>query len=301
MIHLVLLIVDDLERLPSLVKAWREIGVPGATILESIGAHRATSWLSQMGLSALDRLFEADEVRRRTILVALDDEELLARALAEAERVMDGFDRPNSGLLLVLPVSQALGLQKIRPEPVAPAEELPPAVQPDWIIRRDTPVEKVAAIIDQMPTVVQPDTTLSDVAQAMLDHPTVHTACVANEAGRLVGLIALRALADDLFFHILPEEFLSESRDLEHVMEFAARSRMRTAADAMQEPVWVKHGETVKEAFKRMHANHLVGLPVVDEQYQIAGYIDLLELMAICYEGVCEWNPSEDSREGTTA
>jgi CBS-domain-containing membrane protein len=59
---------------------------------------------------------------------------------------------------------------------------------------------------------------------------------------------------------------------------------MRTAADAMHEPVWVKRGETVKDAFKRMHEHDLPGLPVVDDRYHVAGYINLLELVTICLE-----------------
>ena len=103
-----------------------------------------------------------------------------------------------------------------------------------------------------------------------------------------MGLLALQALADNLFFHILPEEFLSEVTDLERVMQFAEKSRMRTAADAMQEAVWVKRGETVKEAFRRMHEHHLSGLPVVDERYHLIGYINLLGLLTVCLEGKCE-------------
>ncbi|MGB7095271.1 MAG: CBS domain-containing protein, partial [Anaerolineales bacterium] len=84
------------------------------------------------------------------------------------------------------------------------------------------------------------------------------------------------------FFHILPEEFLSEISDMDEAMEFANRSHMRTAADAMQDPVWVKQGETVKDAFKRMHEHDLAGLPVVNNLYHVVGYINLLELLAIC-------------------
>jgi len=139
-------------------------------------------------------------------------------------------------------------------------------------------------ILDLEPTVVGLDTPLDEVAQAMMDHCSVHVACVVAEDGRLVGLIGLRRLADDLFFHIMPEEFLSEVIDLEDVMQFADISRMRTAADAMQEPVWVKRGETAKDAFKRMHEHRLSGLPVVDDRYHVVGYINLLELIAACFK-----------------
>jgi CBS domain-containing protein len=272
--------LDDLERMPELLREWQKIGVPGVTILESVGGHRVNTWLGRVGLGALDHLFDAEEVRRRTLLVAVEDDELLARAIAEAERVVGGFDRPHSGLLLTLPVAQIKGLHHVQPEGTDQA--LPPAVQPGWKVRRDTPVEIVLDILDLEPTIVRADTPLDVVAQAMMDHCNVHVACVVAEDGRLIGLVGLRRLADDLFFHIFPEEFLSEVTDLEHLMDYAEMSRMQTAADAMQEPVWVKPDETVKDAFKRMHEHHLSGLPVVDDKYQVIGYINLLELMDAC-------------------
>jgi len=280
MTHLMIVILDDLTGLPDLIQAWRNIGVPGATILESAGAFRMESWLERVGLGNLDRLFESKEVRRRTLLVAIEDDELLERAVAEAERVMGGFDRPDSGLLLVLPVTQVKGLQKVMQKPDQVV--LPPAVLPNWVVLRDTPVEEAVAVMNLQPTIVSLDIPLDEIAQAMLTHPRVHVACVVADDGRLVGLIHLRALADDIFFHIMPEEFLSEISDLDEAMEFANRSHMRTAADAMQDPVWVKQGETVQHAFKRMHEYDLAGLPVVNDLYHVVGYINLLELLAIC-------------------
>jgi len=288
--HLLVVILDDLGRMPKLLQRWREIGVPGVTILASVGGYRASNWLGRVGLGAFDRLFEAEEVRRRTLLVAIEDDELLATAIAEAEQVVGGFDRPNSGLLLVLPVAQIRGLLKVQAE--KPRQELPPAVRTDWLVRRDTPVKVILEILDLEPTIVRPDTPLDVVAQAMLDHCNVHVACVVAEDGRLIGLIGLRRLADDLFFHIMPEEFLSEVTDLEEAMQYAEKSRMRVAADAMQEPVWVKPEDKMKDAFRRMHENRLSGLPVVDDRYRVIGYINLLELMAACFRQ-SEENPGD--------
>jgi len=295
MTHLLIVVLSDLKSMPVLLEAWQTIGVPGVTIMESAGGYRTTTWLSRVGLGALDRLFEAEEVHTRTLLTAIEDEELLARAVAEAERVVGDFEQPDSGLLLVLPVDQAKGLHKAQPE--LPEEAPPPAVQPDWMVRRDTPVEKVADILNLKPIIVRPDTPLDEVARVMLANPNVHGACVAAEDGRLVGMLTLQAIADDLFFHILPEEFLSEITDLEQVMEFADRSQVRTAANAMQEAVWVKRGETVKKAFKRMHEHRLSGLPVVDDRYHVVGYINLLDLLTVCLEGEChlENEPAADT------
>jgi CBS-domain-containing membrane protein len=155
------------------------------------------------------------------------------------------------------------------------------------------PVEQCDLILNLEPTTVPADMPLEDVAAAMMEHPDVHVASVVADDGRLIGIIQLRALADDLFFHILPEEFLSEVTDLEHVMSFATKSRMEVASDAMSEAIWVKRSETVKDAFKRMHEHDLPGLPVVDDLYRVIGYINLLELLALCSKYRAKNNASE--------
>jgi CBS domain-containing protein len=279
MSYLLIVILDDIKRMPELLKAWRSIGVPGVTILQSTGGHRTATWLSQVGLGALDRLFDTEEIRRRTLMTAVDEEELMEDAVAEAERVIGGFDRPESGILLVLPILKSKGLKKRRPQ--KSPETLPEAMQPDWYVNRTTGVDEVLKVLDLEPTIIREDTPLNEIAKEMLKTPSSHIACVVNEDDRLVGLISLQQLADDLFFHIVPEEFISEITDLEGVLQYANLSRLRTAADAMSEPIWVTRDEKVKDAFERMHEHRLSGLPVVDSRYKVIGYINLLELLAV--------------------
>jgi hypothetical protein len=40
MTHLLVLVVDDVEKFPELLQAWEDIGVPGVTIVESRGSRR---------------------------------------------------------------------------------------------------------------------------------------------------------------------------------------------------------------------------------------------------------------------
>jgi CBS domain-containing protein len=282
MTYMLQIILDDIKFLPDLIQAWREIGVSGTTIMKSVGGYRTSTWLSKVGLGAIDRIFEAREIQRKTLVAVIEEDDLLAQAIAEAERVVGGFDRPNSGVLLVLPVTQAKGLHKAQPQP--PQELSPPALRSDWMALRDTPITEVDAMMELEPTIVSADTSLDDVACAMLTHPRVHVVSVVAEDGRLLGLLTINALADDLFFHILPEEFLSEITDLEKLMAYADKTRLISAKDAMSEPVWVKRDETVKEAFRRMHDNRLPGLPIVDEGYHVIGYINLLELLSLCVQ-----------------
>lgn len=280
MTHILQIILDDINYLPDLLQVWREIGVSGTTIMKSVGGYRTSTWLSKVGLGAIDKIFDNKEIQRRTLIAIIEEDELLEQAIAEAERVVGGFDRPNSGVLMVLPVTKTKGLYKKEPKPSQ--EQSPPALMPNWRMLRDIPIEEVDDIMNLEPTIVSPQATLPEVAQEMLTHPSVHVACVVADDGRLVGLISLRTLADDLFFHILPEEFIAESTDIEKTMSFADKTRILTAEDAMIPPVWVKCGETVKDAFKRIHDNDLPGLPVVNDTYHVIGYINLLELLALC-------------------
>ena len=282
MAKLLLIILNDISVLPELLDIWREIGVPGTTILKSAGGHASRNWLSRVGLSASNNLFEAKEVQTRSVISVFEDDELLERAIAEAERVVGGFDRPSSGIILVLPVSQAIGLNK---KPAQPTQEVsPPPLRSGWTVLRDTTIEYVDSLLDFEPTIVSADASLDDVARAMLAHPNVRVVSVVAENEQLVGLLELNSLADDLFFHILPEEFLSEITDLDKLMDYADKTRVLTAKDAMRPPVWVKPEETVKEAFKRMHENNLPGLPVVDGRYHVIGYVNLLELLSLCIQ-----------------
>ncbi|MBC7228691.1 MAG: CBS domain-containing protein [Thermoflexales bacterium] len=277
MVHLLIVILDDLKVLPDLLHAWREARVPGATILESVGAYRAHTWLERVGLGALERLFEAEEIRRRTLLTAIDDEALLERAVAEAERVVGSFERPNSGILLVLPVAEARGLRKERlPIP----ETAPP--HPVCAAWREMRVGEIARAAGLEPVAVPPDAPLDEVARALAARPGVRVACVVSEDGRLIGLLDIHTIAEDLLFYILPEELFREITDLERVAKFTQKTRIRTAADGMQRPVWVKETDTLKQALMLMHEHRLSGLPVVDESYHVVGYVDLLGLLTHC-------------------
>ncbi len=282
MAYLVIIVVHNIDKLPDLLHAWQRIGVPGATILRSTGAYRMTTWLSRVGLGGLERLIDSEDPGQRTLMAGIEDPALLARAVAEAEHALGDFDEPHSGLLMVVPVAQVKGLHKTRHRAQAAPTPLPAAVQPEWVIRRDTPVEQVLPMLLQEPAVVRRDTPLEEVAAIMLHSPGVHLASVTDADGKLLGVLDVHSLAEDLFFHIMPEEFLREITDMQEMMDFARRSRLRTAGDAMAEPVWITGRDTLKDAFQRMHVHRLPGLPVVDERYHVTGYIDLLTLLSCC-------------------
>jgi len=49
----------------------------------------------------------------------------------------------------------------------------------------------------------------------------------------------------------------------------------------MLDPVSVRPGQTVRDAFETMHKSKMYGLPVVDDDGAVTGYLDQLELLLV--------------------
>ena len=147
------------------------------------------------------------------------------------------------------------------------------------LISRKTLAANASNILSTDPILVPQDKDLQNVAQMMAHHPKVHVACVVDNQQRLVGLLTLQNLTNDLLLDADPEEFLRETHDLAHTLEFAKFSATRTAGDAMTPAISIDENDTVKHAFDRMHHHQLTGLPVVNDQGKVTGYINLLELI----------------------
>jgi CBS domain-containing protein len=283
MSQLLVAILYRTSLLPKLLETWQNIGVPGVTIMKGAGGYRTRSRLDQLGLRTISELLNLDELQSKILLSVIDDEELLERAIIEAERVIGDFNQPNTGVLFTVPVDRVLGI--LKPEALEEAAKLPPlpaeSLTEIELITRSTPISTVNEILNLEPVIVQAEQPLLDLVETMIDCPNVDVACVVNEQQRLVGLLPLQNLADDLFMVIVPEEFLSETRDQEGALRYAKLTATRTAGDAMYPAVWVKENDTLKDAFQKMHDNKLSGIPIVNDRYEVTGYINLLELLAI--------------------
>ena len=50
----------------------------------------------------------------------------------------------------------------------------------------------------------------------------------------------------------------------------------------MQPPVYAREDDSIIDAFHKMRESDLRGLPIVDADMRVIGYIDLLELVLTC-------------------
>lgn len=284
MTHLLVVILNDLSHLPELMKAWRKVGVPGVTILDSLGGYRAENWLKRIGFRGFGWLLDSGVYGQRTLLSLIEGEELLEQAIAEADRVVGGFDSPHSGILFTIPVGQSIGLKKWNQVSGQPQKkpEATPLKKEQQALEEISRVADLVEVLRLAPAVVKPDASLTEVVEQLVSHPSVQVVCVVNEQDRLIGLIDVMTLANALLMAIFPEEFLGDLKGLEDVLNLADQSRVRTAGDIMNEPAYLQLQDSLKTAFHQLHRRKLPGLPVVDQQYRLVGYINLLELIVVC-------------------
>ena len=305
---LLVVILHDVDLLPELLQAWRRVGVPGATILPSAGGHDAENMAQRGGLGIFMRLFDQEKSPQRTVLSLIDNPETLEVAIAEADRVVKGFDSPRSGILFTIPIGDVLGLQKWSPaEKTTETEDEEPPERGverllqwfeedvkerygeeallDWTRQRKTHIAEIVPLIDLKPTIVRVNTPLTDVMYQLLSNPGMPAACVVNNEDRLMGVIPIKALADVLMIPVMPESYISDPDEYDKALQYADIKQTHIAANVMRDPVYVSEEETLERAYHRMKERNLSGLPVVDKNYHVKGFITLLGLMAVCFPG----------------
>jgi CBS domain-containing protein len=304
---LLIIILHDAGRLPELLKAWRRVGIPGATILPSAGGHDTEKSARRRGLSDFLNLFDQGKSPQRTVLSIIDDPEILEVAIAEADRVVKGFDSPKSGILFTLPLGQVLGLQKWgQPGREAGTKETPDpdeksaarllqwfeedvkgrygeeALQ-DWTRQRNIPVSEILPLLDLQPTIVKMNTPLLEVMTLLLANPGVPAACVVNNEDHLMGVIPIKSLADVMMIPVMPEAYINDADEYEKALQYAQITDEHIAAGIMKDPIFITDEDILEDVFQKMRGNNLSGIPVVDKNYHIKGFITLLGLMAVCF------------------
>jgi CBS domain-containing protein len=149
-------------------------------------------------------------------------------------------------------------------------------------ITQSTPIREVDTLLGgSEPIVVHREDSLHRLAERALEQPTCRVLSVVDGNGQLIGLVPVRLLVNDIFLKIVPEEFLGIISDVDDVMEYAGHIHARTAGDIMLPPVSIHREQTVRDAFEVMHKARLNGLPVVDQDKAVVGYVDQLELLLV--------------------
>lgn len=273
---LMVIILEDEDRLQALLQGLYDVGVPGVTVVDSVGGYRTHSWLEDIGLGGIANLFQSRNNTQKMLLSVMEHD-VVDGAVAAAEQAVGGFGRPESGILFTIPVGHTVGLYKRKKPPL----ETEPFVSDLDVRIRDMPVKQAADLIKSDIVTIPANASMFEVVNAMKENPSTHVAAVVSREEHLLGLVTLRSLADHVFFSIMPELFFSEVFDQERAEEFGRMSGVRSVSDCMMPPVAVRASDPVREAFRIMHENQLSGLPIVDGDNHVIGCLGLLELLTL--------------------
>jgi nitrogen regulatory protein PII len=110
------MVLNDPDRLEELLIAWEENGVQGATVLFSTGLGRIRqmdAWRDDMPLiPSLRDFYEVPENMNRTVFTVVNTEAQVDALVAATKAIVGELDEQGTGLLLVLPVARAYGVNK---------------------------------------------------------------------------------------------------------------------------------------------------------------------------------------------
>ena len=92
------------------------------------------------------------------------------------------------------------------------------------------------------------------------------------------GIIPVRLLHQAVFVDVFPGAALGEVDDLESALEVMHEMRHKTAGELMEDAQIVRLDDSLRDAFVRIHRAGVSGLPIVDEDDRVTGYLDLSAL-----------------------
>ncbi|HEY7846642.1 MAG TPA: CBS domain-containing protein [Candidatus Limnocylindria bacterium] len=149
-------------------------------------------------------------------------------------------------------------------------------------ITQATPVEEVARLVrGTEPILARAGDSLRDLAEAAIANPACRTIAIVDDELRLIGVVSVVELLNDIFVKVVPEEFLGEIADVPAALRYAEKIGARVAADVMAAPHAVHPQDAVRDAFRELHESGLDGLPLIDADRRVIGYLDQLELLVL--------------------
>jgi CBS domain-containing protein len=145
-------------------------------------------------------------------------------------------------------------------------------------LAKRTQVREIERSLDIDPNVVRATDDLLTVARQAFRKPQTRVLAIVDEEGRLVGVVPAVRIVEEIVANAAPETLIAEISDLAGVERFGREVGAKVAMDLASPPIALQLDDTVGDAFRLMHEHHYTGLPVIDAERRVVGYVDLLEL-----------------------
>ncbi len=115
---MILAIIDEWSKWQAVLEAWTQAGAPGVTVLPSTGLGRICKKIGLTGelplMPSLMDFIQDEEDRHHTLFTIVREREVVDRIIAATQEILGDLNLPNTGILAVLPVLEAYGLDRRR-------------------------------------------------------------------------------------------------------------------------------------------------------------------------------------------
>ena len=112
--YMLMYVSSDTEQATDVLNIWIKEGISGITILESSGMQHMLSQgiRDDVGIVfSLNSLLRSQEVHHRTLLSAVQGEEILQRVIDATTKYVGDWSKSNVGVLFAWPLSHAYGME----------------------------------------------------------------------------------------------------------------------------------------------------------------------------------------------
>lgn len=106
---LLVLILNNEDLLEEVLEAYVEVGISGATLLDSEGMGRFLTYEVPL-FSAFKDFMKGNKPYNKTILAIVQHEEIIKKIVPLIDKIVGGFDNPGTGIMFTIPVDWAVGL-----------------------------------------------------------------------------------------------------------------------------------------------------------------------------------------------
>ena len=108
--QLLIFILNKEELLEEVLEAFIELGISGATIIDSIGMGRILAHDIPI-FAGFRNLMQDSRAGNKTILTVIEENKM-ERVIKAVEQILGPLDTPGAGILFTLPVQSMFGMTK---------------------------------------------------------------------------------------------------------------------------------------------------------------------------------------------
>jgi len=107
--HLMVLVLNKEEFLDDILAAFMEIGISGATIIDSVGMGHILAYDVPI-FAGLRQMIHGQRPYNKTIFTVVRDEEMIKEAVRMVEKICSSLNEPGTGLIFTVPVDMVRGM-----------------------------------------------------------------------------------------------------------------------------------------------------------------------------------------------